>query len=75
MYNLFDANKKEIKNRQTITYKIKCIDRARFMLNFLSGLVDNLFHKYQFEVCEYCLKYAKLKTKHCNLIFWNPINI
>ena len=39
----------------TISYKIKCINNARFMASSLSNLVDNLteeIHKIKYEDCD-----------------------
>ena len=59
--------KKEIKNRENITYKIKFIDRARFMQKSLSNLVVNLPHKNELKDCECCLNYEAIKDKALQL--------
>ena len=41
--------KKELDNGQTITYKLKFIERFRFMSTSLSSLVDNLTEIYEKE--------------------------
>ena len=65
--------KKEIKNKNKIietTYKIKFIDRFRFMSISLSKLVDNLsegLHNNRCVDCKSCLEYMKNKDE--KLIF------
>ena len=62
--------KKELDNGKTITYKIKIIDRFRFMSSSLSSLVDNLsegLHNYDCTNCKSCLDYISAKDNQ--LIF------
>ena len=49
---------------QTISYKIKFIDSARFVANSLSSLVDNLaegIHRIKFKNCDCFLEYESVK--------------
>ena len=63
--------KKKIENKNIeITYKIKFIDRYRFMSMSLSKLIDNLsegLHNDKCSNCKSCLDY--IKTKNERLIF------
>ena len=48
----------------TISYKIKLIDRARFMASSLSNLLDNLtegIHKIKCKDCDSFLEYESVK--------------
>ena len=48
----------------TISYKIKFIDSARFMVSSLSNLVNNLaegIHKIKYKDCDCFLEYESLK--------------
>ena len=48
----------------TISYRIKCVDSARFMASSLSSLVDNLaeaVHKIKCEDCDCFLEYESVK--------------
>ena len=42
LFYFFSTNLKELDNRKTITYKLKFIDRFRFISSKLSDLVVNL---------------------------------
>ena len=67
----------------TISYKIKFIDSARFMVNSLSNLVDNLtegIHKIKCKDCDFFLDYEsvkensiKYKCRSCNKNYSNKI--
>ena len=49
----------------TISYKIKLIDRARFMSSSLSNLLDNLterIHKIKCKDCDSFLEYESVKN-------------
>ena len=53
-----------MKALKTISYKIKFIDSARFMVSSLSNLVDNLrerIHKIIYKDCDYFLEYKSIK--------------
>ena len=67
--------KKKIENKDLeITYKIKFIDRYRFMASSLSKLVDNLFegiHNNKCVNCNYCLDYIKIKNEKLILECYN----
>ena len=46
----------------TISYKTKCIDSARFMVSYLSNLVDYLaeeIHKIKCKDCDFFLEYKR----------------
>ena len=46
----------------TISYKTKCIDSARFMVSYLSNLVDYLaeeIHKIKCKYCDFFLEYKR----------------
>ena len=54
----------------TISYKIKFIDKARFMVTSLSNLVDNLtegIHKIKYKDSDYFLEYESVKEKFSKL--------
>ena len=55
VYNLFSANKIEIKP-ETTKYKLKFIDSITFMNRSLSSLADNLLHKNECKACKCCLR-------------------
>ena len=58
------------KTLETISYKIKFIDSARFMATSLSNLADNLteeIHKIKCKDCDYFLEYGKVKDKNINV--------
>ena len=66
--------KNGIKTDETISYKIKFIDSARFMASSLSNLVDNLMegtHKVKCEVCGCFLEYKCVKG---NLIIYKCLS-
>ena len=63
--------KKELDNGKSVTYKIKFIDRFRFVSSPLSNLDDNLsegLHCDKFLDCKSCLDYMSVKDDQ--LIFW-----
>ena len=58
------------KTLETISYKIKFIDSARFMATSLSNLADNLteeIHKIKCKDCDCFLEYGKVKDKNINV--------
>ena len=70
--NLFCSNRKKVtkidkygnESVVTISYKIKFIDSARFMITSLSNLVDNLtevIHKVKCKDCDWFLEYENVK--------------
>ena len=67
--------KKKIENKDLeITYKIKFLDRYRFMSSSLSKLVDNLsegIHNNKCLDCNSCLDYIKIKNEKFLLKFFN----
>ena len=56
--------KKEIIDREIVTYKIKFIDTFRFMRSGLSGLVDNLS---EIKDCKKCIEKKNIKSE-CEFI-------
>ena len=58
--------KKKHDNDRTITYRLKFIDRFRFISNSLSSLVDNLSEIYKKE-CKSCKERKKIMSE-CNFI-------
>ena len=70
-----DGNEKVV----TISYKIECIDRAKFMSTSLSNLVDNFtegVYKTKYKDCDCFLEYKsandnsiKHKCLSCNKIY------
>ena len=63
--------KKELDNGKSVTYKIKFINRFRFVSSPLSNLDDNLsegLHCDKFLDCKSCLDYMSVKDDQ--LIFW-----
>ena len=54
--------KKELDNGQIITYKLKFIERFRFMSTSLSSLVDNLSEIYEKE-CKGCMERQTIKSE------------
>ena len=63
----------------TISYKLKFIDRARFMATSLSNLVDNLtkgIHNIKRKDCDCFLEYESVKCLSCNkrLLQKLPVN-
>ena len=62
--------KKEIDNVKSITYKIKCIDRFRFMASSLSNLVKNLSEGLHCDKCTGCKSFLDyMMFKDGQLIF------
>ena len=54
VYNFFNTYKRELRNGNTITCKIKYIGSFRFMSSSLSRFVDNLFEGLHNDKCTYC---------------------
>ena len=55
----------------TISYKIKFIDSARFMMSSLSNLVDNLAEGIHKTKCKGCASFLEHKCINDNLINYN----
>ena len=71
MHNCFSSNRKRNKkidedgdeDTKTISYKVKFIDSARFMVSSLSNLVDNLakgIHEINCKDCNCFLEYENV---------------
>ena len=51
---IFGTHKKRKKNCKTVTYKIKFIDRIRFVVSSLSSVTDNLAEGLCKDKCKDC---------------------
>ena len=54
-------------DKKTITYKLKFIDRFRFMSNSLSELVDNRSGIFKSKECKSCIEKMKINSE-CYLL-------